>query len=90
MPLNLKNPEVERLAAEVARITGETKTEAVRRALIERRRRLTYAEGSGNRGVRVRRYLESEVWPQVPKHELGRRLTRAEEDDILGYGERGV
>ena len=31
--LNLKNADVERLAAEVADIAGETKTEAVRRSL---------------------------------------------------------
>ena len=31
MALNIKNAEVERLAAEVARITGETKAEAIRR-----------------------------------------------------------
>ena len=30
MALNLKNAEVERLAAEVARLTGESKTEAIR------------------------------------------------------------
>ncbi len=29
MALNLKNPEVERLAAEVARLTGESKTEGL-------------------------------------------------------------
>ena len=40
MALNLKNAAVERLAAEVARLTGESKTEAIRRALDERRRRL--------------------------------------------------
>ena len=40
MALNLKNAEVERLAAEVARLTGESKTEAIRRALDERRQRL--------------------------------------------------
>ena len=90
MPLNLKNPEVERLAAEVARITGETKTEAVRRALLERRQRLAHERTSSHRGARVRRYLETEVWPEVPKHQLGRRLTRAEEDEILGYGEHGM
>lgn len=37
MPLNIKNAEVEALVAEVARLTGETKTEAVPRALLERR-----------------------------------------------------
>ena len=26
------------------------------------------------------------VWPAVPASERGRRLTRAEEDEILGYG----
>jgi len=38
--LNLRNQEVERLAATVARLTGETKTEAVRAALADRLVRL--------------------------------------------------
>lgn len=33
MALNIKNREVERLAAEIAALTGESKTEAIRRAL---------------------------------------------------------
>ena len=33
MALNIKNPDVERLVAEVARLTGETKTQAIRRAM---------------------------------------------------------
>jgi Rv0623-like transcription factor len=37
MALNIKNPEVERLAQEVASLAKETKTEAIRRALMERR-----------------------------------------------------
>jgi antitoxin VapB len=40
--LNIKNPEVERLVSEVVAITGESKTEAVRRALAERERILGY------------------------------------------------
>ncbi len=36
------------------------------------------------------RFLEHEVWPLVPADQLGRRLTRAEEDAILGYGPEGV
>ncbi|PIQ39346.1 MAG: hypothetical protein COW58_12160, partial [Thalassolituus sp. CG17_big_fil_post_rev_8_21_14_2_50_53_8] len=31
MGLNIKNPEVERLVSEIAQLTGETKTEALRR-----------------------------------------------------------
>src|SRR5260370_6323470 len=40
MALNIKNRNVEELAAEVAKMTGETKTEAIRRALAERHQRL--------------------------------------------------
>jgi len=89
MALNLKNAEVERLAAEVARLTGESKTEAVRRALEERRRRLKGRSGSDRR-ERVLRALETKIWASIPKKELGRRLTRQEEDAILGYGPEGV
>jgi len=40
MALNIKNPEVVQLTTEVARLAGETKTEAIRQALIERKVRL--------------------------------------------------
>ncbi|MCM3879209.1 MAG: type II toxin-antitoxin system VapB family antitoxin [Vicinamibacterales bacterium] len=89
MALNLKNPEVERLAAELARLTGESKTEAIRRALTERYRRLKRPSTSERR-QRVLRFLETRVWPAVPKRQLGRPLTRDEEDEILGYGSGGV
>ena len=89
MALNLKNNAVERLATEVARLTGETKTEAIRRALEERRRRLR-GPSVGERRARVLRFLETKVWPTIPAAELGRRLTRAEEDEILGFGPDGV
>jgi len=89
MALNLKNPDVERLAAEVARLTGESKTEAIRRALEERRRRLM-GPPAAERRARLLRMLKSKVWPSIPKKELGRRLTQAEEDAILGYGPEGV
>jgi antitoxin VapB len=89
MALNLKNPEVERLAAEVARLTGESKTEAIRRALDDRRRRLKNPRAADRR-ERVLRHLRSTVWPSVPKAQLGRRLSREEEDAILGYGPDGA
>ena len=89
MALNLKNAEVERLAADVARLTGESKTEAIRRALEERRGRLKNTSAGGRR-ARVLKLLEKKVWPSIPKAQLGRRLTREEEDDILGYGPDGV
>lgn len=89
MPLNIKNLDVERLAAEVARLTGESKTEAIRRALDERRRRLK-GVSADQRRARVLRFLDKHVWPTLQEGERGRRLTRAEEDDILGYGPNGV
>lgn len=89
MALNIKNAEVERLAAEVARLTGESKTEAIRRALDERRRRLK-GTSPGDRRARVLAFLKKKVWPAIPREQLGRRLTREEEDAILGYGPSGV
>ncbi len=89
MAMNIKNAEVERLATEVARLTGESKTEAIRRALYERRRRLKGASIEQRR-TRVLRFLEKKVWATLPDGEQGRRLTRAEEDEILGFGRDGV
>jgi antitoxin VapB len=88
--LNIKNAEVERLVDEMARLTGETKTEAVRRALVERRERLAYRVTKPDPEIRIRHFLAREVWPVVPADQRGRRLTEAEEDTILGFGAGGV
>ncbi len=89
MALNLKNADVERLAAEVASMAHETKTEAIRRALLERRARLQARSGRPGGRKSLREYLERDVWPVVPGSELGRVLSREEEDQILGYGPGG-
>jgi antitoxin VapB len=89
MALNIKNASVERLAAEVARMTGESKTEAIGKALEERRRRLK-AVPARSRKAAVLAFLRNDVWPNVGPDQLGRSLTRAEEDAILGYGPEGV
>ena len=90
MSLNIKNDAVTRLVDEVVRLTGESKTEAVRRSLEERKDRLAYRRASQDRPARLMRFLETEVWPRVPADELGRPLTKAEEEEILGYGDTGV
>lgn len=90
MALNIKNREVERLASELAHLTGETKTETIRKALEDRRRRIAYQEVALQRGESFLRYLEEEVWPGLDEKVLGRRPSRQEEDQILGYGPRGV
>lgn len=84
MALNIKNPDVEQLVDEIAHLTGESKTEAVRQALIERKRRLSVRVDGASRAQRTQRFLEREIWPTIPADQLGRRLTRAEEDEILG------
>jgi antitoxin VapB len=43
-----------------------------------------------NSHERIMRFLERDLWPKVSPHEMGRRLSRQEEDDILGYGPQGV
>ena len=87
--LNIKNAEVERLAAAVAGLAHETKTEAIRRALAERQARLQARAGKPDGRKDLRQYLEQNVWPLVPKRELGRVMSREEEDRILGYGPGG-
>ncbi len=82
MALNIRNPEAERLAEELARATGETKTEAVTRALRDRLTRL--------RRERARRRLADELdeialhCATLPVHD-----TRPA-DEILGYDRHGV
>jgi antitoxin VapB len=84
--LNLKNEEVVQLANEVALLAHETKTEAIRRALAERRERLI---GASTRGQSLISFLEKQVWPFIPEEVRGKRMTREEEDQILGYGADG-
>lgn len=90
MAVNIKNEDVERLLDEVVKITGETKTEAVRKALEERQQRLALRAGARADEVRLFTFLQDEVWPQIPADQLGTRLSKQEEEKILGYGEIGV
>lgn len=91
MALNLKNPEVEQLVTEVAEMTGESKTEAVRTAMLERRSRLMSTATTGSSRVqRLRDFLEYEIWPHIPAEQLGQPITKEEMDGILGYGPEGV
>ena len=82
MALNIRNEEAERLAAELARLTGETKTGAVAKALRERLARV--------RAGRVHRRLADEL------DEIGRHCARLPvrdarpADEILGYDDQGV
>lgn len=82
MALNIRNRETERLAEELARVTGETKTQAVTRALRDRLTRL--------RREHAGRHLVDEL-DEIARHcaTLSVRDERAP-DEILGYDEHGV
>ena len=90
MPLNIKNPEVERLAAELSDMTGESKTQAIRTALLERRRRLELRIDPTQRRAHLLRFLEDAVWSRIPADQLGLPHDPLLDDDILGYGKDGV
>jgi antitoxin VapB len=89
MALNIKDAETEQLASEVAALTGTTKTGAVRYAL---RQVLDSLSGPTvrQREERLTRFLEEEIWPLVPPDQLGRPLSKAEREQILGFGDDGA
>jgi antitoxin VapB len=82
MPLNIKDPATEKSVRELAAVTGETVTAAVRRAAEERLQRV--------RRKHAGRSLAAEIL------EIGRRcaalpdLDRRSADEILGYDEAGL
>jgi len=87
--LNIKDKETEELAAEIARLTGESKTAAVRTALRERRQRLRREETVEQRRERFQRFLEEEIWPHIPPEVRGKTISKAEREEILGIGPEG-
>lgn len=82
MALNIRNPETERLAETLAKLTGETKTEAVTKALRDRLARL--------HRERAWRRLADEL-DEIARHcaSLPIRDPR-NADDIIGYDEHGL
>lgn len=46
-------------------------------------------ETAEQRRARFRRFLEEEIWAEIPAEERGKPITQAEQDEILGYGPDG-
>ncbi len=90
MALNIKDPETERLAREIAALTGESKTGAVRQALNERRQRLLLARSGLGPGDRMVGVLERRLWPRLPSDVRGSELSKSDEEAILGFGREGA
>ena len=82
MALNIRNKETEQLAAALASLTGETKTEAVRKALEERLERA--------RRTRGKRRLVEEI-DEIADHCASLPLLdNRSADEILGYDANGL
>lgn len=82
MPLNIKDPETDRLARELRKATGETLTVAVRRALEERLAR-----------IRARTGAETSTEDLLEVIRRGRAratLDTRGAEEIIGYDERGL
>ena len=90
MGLNIKDPDTERLAAEVAALAGESKTRAVKVALQERKARLAARGRVHDRHAHFVRFLEAEVWPHIPRKILGRKTTKRDRERRLGFGPKDV
>lgn len=82
MALNIRNAKTEKLAASIALMTGETKTEAVTKALQERLDNL--------KRRRSRKRLADEL-DEIAKHcaSLPVRDLRSDEE-IIGYDKKGL
>ncbi|MGO1236369.1 type II toxin-antitoxin system VapB family antitoxin [Microbacterium gubbeenense] len=84
MAFNIKDPEADRLLRELAATTGESMTEAARRAFAERLQRAQDADSFEYEAVRAR------LW-QVAESASGAVVDDAPTDDeIIGYDESGV
>jgi antitoxin VapB len=82
MPLNIRNRQAEELAGALAKLTGETKTEAVTQALRERLERV--------RRARTRRRLADDL-DEIALHCAGLALRDPRSaDEIIGYDEHGL
>jgi len=82
MALNIRNRETEALATELASLTGETKTDAVRVAVAERLERV--------RHLRRRRSLLQELNRIADHCSSLPVLDQRGADEILGYDANGV
>ena len=84
MALSLKDPETDRLAREVAKLTGESLTEAVRNALADRLARERLRRGKP--AQRLAAVLDALALECAALPDLDTRNA----DEILGYDENGL
>ncbi len=79
--INLKSECVAVLLEQITQRTGETKVDAVTRALEERLQELN----AKDRAVRTLTWLRTTVWPNLPKTQQGRAPSKEEQEELLGF-----
>jgi antitoxin VapB len=82
MAINIKSPEVDGLARELAKVTGETITEAIRISLEERLQR--------EKGRRRARRLRDDLAAIRARSSRLPVLDTRTEDETLGYDRKGL
>jgi antitoxin VapB len=82
MPISIKNPETEELARQLAKETGETITEVIKKSLQDRLQRV--------RGRRHARGLPEQVADILQRMDGLPTLDGRSEDEILGYDQDGL
>lgn len=82
MALSIKDSETDRLARELARTTGESLTDAIKRALEERLARERARRASRSLGATIKRVQEAVA--QLPV------LDPRSADELLGYDDVGL
>ena len=83
MPISIKNHETEQLARQLAKETGETITEVIKKSLQDRLQRV--------RGQRKGRSLKEEIADILARVDALPRLNDdLTDDEILGYDENGI
>lgn len=84
MAISLKDPETDRLAREVAELTGESLTEAIRTALAERLGRERRRRAPGRPGLAQRLKALGQECAALPDFDA------RSADEIIGYDDLGV
>lgn len=82
VPLNIKDPETDRLARELAEATGETITVAARVALQERLARVRARRNAAGQAAELEAIIRRGRARQV--------LDERSAEDIIGYDEHGL
>ncbi|HEY0023067.1 MAG TPA: hypothetical protein VGB24_09155 [Longimicrobium sp.] len=79
MPITIDNPELERLIQEIAAELQLDEADALTSIIHD------HADYLKRRGA-VMNWLQNDVWPKIPCEVRGKRVTREEKAELLGYG----